>query len=1747
MEDLMDDRATLVDSVNAIQATLNTHTAIAPAVAVQITMEQIEMEIDDLNQIKPRIEDLKMRTRRVFRGKPAEELQTALKLNEDLSQAWKAVTLQCCQIKTSLESSSVSRVKIPKAEPPSFDGQSANWPAFLDQFNSMVVNSPKISSTDKLILLKKSLEKGSAHAIVQNFPLTDLDWTNAWEAVKYRYDHKRELCYAYLSKIFNLTPMTYQHQDGIRNIIDTVNDCTRALHNLKINTDSWDPILIFIIRKNLDYRTRTDFEKTLTDDNLHSLRVIVDYLNTLATALGATNSKPMKTDGSRKQSGATDPANTPQNSQPAEQQRVAPKTQKKTSYKCSFCNLQHFNEKCPTLTPLTPAQRQKLAGEKNLCKNCLRPSTPSHTTSTCRSIPCGVNGCTGMHHQLLHFGTGAAGSKAGAQTLISSDDTNPGAVLLSTAHVIIVHMGQSHKVRALIDYGSQINIITEKLANKLQLPKKPSTTLITGIGKIKSDMAHRISSVKLSSCVDSTWETHVNCYVLSEITENKPNQAVDISNWTQLRNLRLADETFNQPGPVEMLLGIQFFLDILGTHHLKGNPTALETKLGYIIGGEIDIDKIQCQTDPAQTSLTCSVDFDLTRFWNQEEVPEYSLLSPIEREVEENYAQTHEYSKEQRKFIVELPFVPDHKPLGESRNQAMNRMIQLEKRLERNQEKKALYHKAMLDYITEGSLQKIKSEDCQPRTDQMFYLPHHFVEKESSTTKLRVVFDGSAKSSTGMSLNDVLRVGPTLQPNLVTTLSRFREHKIVFSADIKKMYLQIGVKRKHQDFLRVLWRERPEDPICDYRFTCVPFGLASSPYLAMKTLQQLAENEEKLFPLGAAVLKNDFYVDDCFSGASNINEALEKQQQLIEITKKGGFHICKWSSNHPALLESIAAEDREIQLPLDLNSAEKIKTLGILWDPASDCFTFKVTVPTESEITKRMVASYAAKTYDPTGLVQPVVIKAKIILQELWESKVGWDESIPSSIKTDWLNYVKELPNLEKIQIPRHVLVNDPIKIHLHGFSDASSKALGAVIYVVGESADGKISSRLLTSKSKVAPLRMVSIPRLELMGAVLLTKLMKNVKSTFKSEVHETYYWSDSTSVLGQIKKASRRFKTFVGNRVSYIQEYSEVGNWNHVKSEENPADLLSRGVFPSELIGNDFWWKGPPWLETRNLPIGPVPDIPADVDMEELPEVAVLTTAATNHWADGVLKNFNSLTKLKRVTVLILRKFRSDMDPKPRKSTLMSVQELDMAMKTWIRVVQAQSFDQEIRWLKTEKEFPKGNIIKSLNPFLDHAGILRVGGRLENADDLPEEMKHPAILPKNHKLVTMIIAEAHEKYKHAQSQLLTATISSQFWIIGLKSQVRRYIKNCITCQKVTAQIGTQMMGNLPKARISQTRAFLHTGVDFAGPIKVLPRVGRGQKSMKCWIAVFVCFTTKAVHLELVTELSTAAFMAALRRFVSRRGKPQVMYSDEGTNFVGARNEMITFQQEMEAIANHYEVARSLAEDGISWKLNPPGAPHMGGLWEAAVKSMKRLLRRTLNSTNFTVEEVSTLLCEIEACLNSRPLTPMSTDPSDFSVLTPGHFLIGEPLLSVPGPDFTNTKINRLERFERIQQQMTHFWNRWTKEYLHTLQNRPKWNTPSPNFKVGDLVLIKDEAMAPMKWKTGRIIECHPGRDALVRVATVRTITTKILQVKKGMDPLDRYQAQESILKRPIHKLVRLPYDNEPEDPISKEGIDTS
>lgn len=403
--------------------------------------------------------------------------------------------------------------------------------------------------------------------------------------------------------------------------------------------------------------------------------------------------------------------------------------------------------------------------------------------------------------------------------------------------------------------------------------------------------------------------------------------------------------------------------------------------------------------------------------------------------------------------------------------------------------------------------------------------------------------------------------------------------------------------------------------------------------------------------------------------------------------------------------------------------------------------------------------------------------------------------------------------------------------------------------------------------------------------------------------------------------------------------------------------------------------------------------------------------------------------------------------------------------------------------------------------------SGLLRLRGRLQFSQ-LNANAKHPLILPRASFLTSLVIDQHHRRTLHGGAQLTLSSIRQQFWILGGRVPVRAFIHKCVTCTRHRAVTSQQRIGQLPSSRVKQCRPFLHVGVDYAGPLTLKTFRGRGAKSYKGYFVLFVCFASSAIHLEAVTDYTTEGFLAAFKRFTARRGLCSSITSDCGTNLVGADREL---QRLFHATSRKWSrIANTLAQDGISWKFNPPSALHFGGKWEAGVKSVKHHLRRIIGEAILTYEELSTLFTQIEAVLNSRPLCPLSDDPSDLTALTPGHFLIGSALTAVPEPTYKGLLPNRLSRWQLLRQFIGTFWKRWASEYLHQLQTSSKWNKDKPPLKIGNLVLIKDERFPPSKWPLARIIALHPGADGGVRVVTLKT--------------------KDTVLKRPIVKLCALP-----------------
>lgn len=473
--------------------------------------------------------------------------------------------------------------------------------------------------------------------------------------------------------------------------------------------------------------------------------------------------------------------------------------------------------------------------------------------------------------------------------------------------------------------------------------------------------------------------------------------------------------------------------------------------------------------------------------------------------------------------------------------------------------------------------------------------------------------------------------------------------------------------------------------------------------------------------------------------------------------------------------------------------------------------------------------------------------------------------------------------------------------------------------------------------------------------------------------------------------------------------------------------------------------------------------------------------------------MNNNSSLSRIERIIAWIIRfgnNVKSNRDKRNFGSLLNA--EVCGAHRLLISAVQEFGFSGAIADLRAGKQIRVSSNLLALNPFVDKKGLLRVGGRIQNSN-LTFENKHPIILPSDSRFTQLLFEREHIRLLHIGPQALLCSIRENYWPLKGKSVARRVTHRCVICCRNKPRMLSQIMGQLPADRVTPNRPFFVTGVDFAGPITTLLNRGRGRKTSKSYISLFICFTTKAVHLETVSDLSSASFIAALRRFTGRRGYPQRIYSDNATNFVGTRNEI----REMYDLLEREEQKLNdvfCIPNKIEWKFIPPASPHMGGLWEAGVKSCKFHLKRVIGESLLTFEELSTVLTQIEACLNSRPICQLPSTAADPQPLTPGHFLIGGPLTALPDIDITELPINRLDRWQIVQKITQNFWKRWSREYLTSLQGRTKWTREQNNLNIDDVVLIQDNNAPPLRWKLGRISELHKGKDDKVRIVTLQT-----------------------------------------------------
>ncbi|KAI5734956.1 hypothetical protein M8J77_012447 [Diaphorina citri] len=1690
---------------------------------LQETYDKFEAATDSINTLNAQLEPEEEPVETVPQTKSFEDMYYEVeahlaKLKQESAEAAARAATQTAAAAAAAANAArepAFKLKLPTISVPVFSGDVMEFPAWKSLYDEIVHTCSQLTDIQKFSYLKQYLQ-GPALTTIQNVAFCATNYPLAYRTITERYSQKRIIAASHLNKILQFQPLGKDTVSNLSSYLDEFCTTVESLRGLNV-PDFREFVLVYHCLRALDPKTRMEFETEMANIAFPSYNNLIKFVKAKRSALevysvesassaSSSNSKPkpLSNQSSNHHKVLVTTNVSSQSSKSNDSTKAV-----NFGRKCAACDQPgHMLSKCSKFHKMEPYQRYAVVKQAKLCFGCF---ASTHSSQNCTSqYKCRV--CkSSSHNSLLHRSDqdhpSTSSSSSGTPTpvtarcgVMQSNLQSCSSILLGTAIVKVQdHMGAWIPIRCVIDAGSQISAVTEKLAQTLKLPRQRSSIQICGIGsdspiQSKGEIQCQVSPYSVSTN-ESLW---IHCVVLPKIAADLPS-TIPTSVLQRFNHLKLADSSYlnhQLTTSIDMLIGAEHYAHVITSDVpvIPGYPSAIPSRFGWLLMGAVrESSEATSVHQPTYSSLFVSsiedpIASQLQRFWEMENVCDSSTQqeNPDDRACEEHFMKTH-FRDESGAYVVSLPF-RDNKPptLGTNQTFAVNRLSTLKKRLDRDPQSKELYFENLNDYIQNGHMVPAKNPSD-------YLLVHFAVRKESSTTKLRVVFDPNVKGSHQVSLAESLLVGPKLQNDIGDLLISFRLNAVALTCDVQAMYRSIWVNKSDRKYQHILWYEGDNPEIKEFEITRVLFGLPCSPYQAQRVLKQLVEDEGEKFPCAAPVVLDDIYVDDVVTGGHSVADVINLRDELIALLRAGGFNLRKFASSHPEVLCDLPQEACE--LPHDLGSDESIKLLGMKWNPTTDVFFYTIMPPDSIGVTKRKILSSVASIYDLNGYLSPVTIWMKIFLQRLWLDKsVSWDSPLSPELNQQWVQFASELPLLSQVNIPRFILPSN--SADLVGFADASTSAYGAVVYLRVMDRD-RVTTHLLRAKTKVAPLKVHTINRLELCAALLLARVIRSLRFLSKRvDINNIYLFSDSVTVLSWLKTPPHQLKIYVANRVSQILELTDPDQWLHVTTERNSADPASRGLRPSQLVNNGLWFRGPSFLKSDP---DSWPTQPVTLKSKNLPErkpIVLVTKAEANQLILTVQK-YSSLDKLKRVMAYVLRFIHDVKNPSDQRSNTLSISELRDSLLVCVKISQNFHLSDVMKAVKSGQKCPAD--LQNLSPIINSSGILAVGGRLAHAP-ISESAKHPILIPKKCHLATLLVRHYHALTLHGGSKIVQSLLLQQFWIIGARNLIRSEISKCVSCVKMKPVFYQPMMADLPVSRYTQGRPFLNVGVDYAGPFTYKTGPRRNSPLSKCYFAIFVCMSTKCIHLELVSELSTAAFLACLDRFVGRRGIPTCIFSDNGTNFRGAASYLVEVQSFLRTA--EADISQYLQRKEIKWNFIPPSAPNFGGLWEAGVRSVKKHLSHVLNGQAFNFEQLSTILISIEGILNSRPICAINSSPNDgVNYLTPGHFLIGAPLLARPEHDLSEEPMTHLQRWKLISHISQCFWKKWSKDYLNTLIQRPKWTQSPDSVKVGDVVLIQGVNLPSQMWPIGRVTHILPGPDGVVRVVKLKTTKGELIR----------------------------------------------
>ena len=1646
--------------------------------------------------------------------------------------------------------------RLPKLELSAFGGDPLEFQQWRMSFQK-IVEEVTPDPSHRLQYLQQ-FTSGDASMLVSGFMLDQVNgYENAMKELTKEFGDPYVLARAYIAKIDGWPQIKASDTIGLRSFVTLLKKCRGSIDTLRhlrqLNTDlylqkvivkfpmhiqaSWRKTVTSLEDRNVDvtFPELVDFLDKQSKIVRHPVFSAEALLEAEGKAKVAVSNKTVPSFPKRKAVYVT-----------ATESAVNAST-------CPQCSESHDLDDCQQYLRKSLDDRHRFLVNKKLCFSCYGQTSRGHTARSCRSRrtcgTCGRRHPTGLHgyrpaqQQLSVVNSTEASSSVNTSCATHIQSSS---VAMSIVMVRVFHGQNEVIVYAALDSMSSACFVTSDVCRQLGVDGEPTEITI----KTMSDECRQETAVVQGLHIQSVLGGESVPLPKAYVQHSIPVDADEIPShdmlmkWAHLKNLVSKMPERDANIPVGLLIGAncpkalqpQQIVSAEGTV-----PFAVKTVLGWCVSGPMfpteshsygvlchRILARECQSKVVDTGLKDMMismyehDFNEVKSesscMSQEDIRFMSLLQTEARLVSGHYE-------------LPLPFRRDDVAMPNNRSQAVQRMGAIKKRFEVNEKFKSDYTKFMNDIIDKGYARGICSEQNSAESDsKQWYLPHHGVYHPQKPNKIRVVFDCSSQYA-GKSLNQQLLSGPNQTNSLLGILIRFRQERVAFLADIEAMFYQVRIAEKHTNFTRFVWWPNGDmkSELADYTMTVHLFGATSSPGCAQFALKKTADDNEAAYGAEVAdTLRRNFYVDDLLKSVDSVSQARSLALAVKDMCAEGGFRLTKFVSNDPRALEAIPEADRaRVGGQVDLSQPTSIeRALGIHWCVENDSLEFRITMK-DRPLTRRGMLSTVSSIYDPLGLAAPFLLKGKKLLQELCSLKAEWDEEIGDDTRASWEQWRAGLPALEYIKIPRclkSIAIGEVSDVSLHHFSDASTVGYGACSYVRFVGVGGSIHCSLLVGKSRVSPLKPVTIPRLELTAATVAVKVGRMLESELDYGNLRSFYWTDSNAVLGFINNEARRFHIFVANRAHFIRTNSEISAWRHVNTEDNPADDASRGLNCLSVNSSHRWFNGPAFLWTAEdcWPKSTESNFQLENCGEMKKSVYAVNAVETLNFLDLLEKRVSNWYTLKKFVVIWLRFVEYIVTKSVSERGAPKVAELDKAEQIILRSVQRRHFQQEVLSLSSCSEGQKSRPVRKsssifrLNPMLDAEGLLRVGGRLRRSF-LDDGLKHPVILPKNSHVAYMIVLWCHVSVKHGgRSLTLNEVRSNGFWIIAGNSVVRSIIHKCVTCRGLRGSTANQKMSDLPVDRVSPAPPFTYCAVDLFGPFVIK----EGRRELKRYGCLFTCLACRAIHIETTNSLDTASFINALRRFIARRGNIRILRSDNGTNFVGAERELNEACKTIDA----EKVSRFLSKQGadfIKWKRNPPLASHMGGVWERQIRSVRAILSALLKQHGHLLDDelFRTLLIEVEAVVNGRPLTVESlSDPNGPCPLSPSQLLTMKSSAVVPPLGvFEKPYLFCRRRWRRVQHIANEFWSRWSKEYLTSLQPRSKNITVFRNFQVGDIVLVKDDSLMRNEWPLAKVVSVHmDDKQECVRSVSLRMATHDLT-------------AKRVIKERPVNKLVLL------------------